>query len=60
MARNDSRDAVGSGSGYLNAGLAFAPTGGLTLSVFFKDLLENAGDVEVANRTLRLEYVWGQ
>lgn len=59
LARNDSRDAVGKGTGYLNAGLAFSPTGGLTLFVYFKDLLENGQDVEVANRTLRLEYVWG-
>lgn len=57
LASNDSdRKAIGRGRGYLNAGLRWSVGGGLTLGVNLKDLAENGGDVNVANRTVRIEY----
>jgi len=56
LALNDSRET--NQRGYFNVGLAVAPLKGLTFAFLFKDLLENAGDIEVANRVLRLEFVW--
>lgn len=58
LAMNDnSGEATGKGRGYLNAGLRWAVGSGLTLSVYFKDLTQNGGSWEVANRTVRIEYV---
>jgi hypothetical protein len=56
LAANDSNGRIGSGRGYLNAGLKWAIGGGLTLAVNLKDLAKNAEDVTVANRTVRIEY----
>lgn len=49
-------EATGKGRGYLNVGIRWAVGGGLTLSAYFKDLLKNGGALEVANRTVRIEY----
>ena len=58
LAMNDNNgEAIGNGGGYLNAGLRWAIGSGLTLSVYFKDLVHNGGSWEVANRTVRIEYV---
>jgi len=47
---------LGRGRGYLDAGLAASPGGGITLSVHFKDLLGNQVHRGFANRTLRIDY----
>ena len=61
LASNDSnRRALGWGRGYLNAGLRCAVGGGLTLGVNLKDLARNArngGNLNIANRTVHMEYV---
>jgi hypothetical protein len=57
LAANDRNGKIGNGRGYLNAGLTWSVGGGLTLAVNLKDLAKNAGDVTVANRTVRIEYV---
>jgi hypothetical protein len=49
--------AIGRGRGYLNAGLKWSIGGGLTLGLNLKDLIENAGEVNVANRTITLDFV---
>lgn len=57
LARNDSNEnALGRGRGYLNTGLKWAVGGGLTLSINLKDLVKNGSDVQVGNRTVRIEY----
>ena len=53
---DNSGDALGRGRGYLNAGVSVYPGAGITLSVHFKDLLENQPHEGIANRTLRLEF----
>jgi hypothetical protein len=49
-------NAIGRGKGYLNAALKISLGGGVTLGVNFKDLARNAEDVDVANRTVRIEF----
>jgi hypothetical protein len=57
LGANDSGGrALGRGHGYLNTGMKCAVGGGLTLGVFLKDLVKNAGDVTIGNRTVRIEY----
>jgi hypothetical protein len=45
------------GRGYLNAALKWSISGGLTLGVNFKDLMNNGRESTVANRTVSLEYI---
>jgi hypothetical protein len=52
---DNSGNAIGRGRGYLNAGISVYPGAGITLSIHFKDLLENQPHEGFANRTLRLE-----
>ena len=52
---NDSQ-AIGRGKGYLNAALRVSLGGGITLGIHFKDLARNAEDLDVANRTVRIEF----
>ncbi len=54
---DNNANAIGRGRGYFNAGLRWSLGSGLTLAVNFKDIIQNAGAVTVANRTARLEYV---
>ena len=54
---DNSGRAIGKGRGYINAGLKWSVSGGLTLSVNFKDLAENARGSTSTNRTVTLEYV---
>lgn len=48
--------AIRRGKGYLNAALKISLGGGVTLGVNFKDLARNADDLDVANRTVRIEF----
>ncbi|MGB2957507.1 MAG: hypothetical protein WBD30_01320 [Bacteroidota bacterium] len=58
LAANDNEEqAVGQGSGYLNAALRWSFAEGLTLSVNLKDLTRNSTAVDGVNRSVRLEYV---
>jgi hypothetical protein len=58
LAANDSNGkAIGKGHGYLNTGLKWSMGNGLTLGVNLKDLVKNANQVNVGNRTIRIEYV---
>ena len=55
---NDNADSsLGKGHGYLGVALRWSVSGGVTLGVYLKDLLENGGEHTVANRSLRLEFV---
>jgi hypothetical protein len=57
LASNDSDgNALGKGRGYLSAGIRWAVGGGLTLGVNLKDIIKNADDVTVGNRTVKIEY----
>jgi hypothetical protein len=49
-------NAIGRGKGYLNAALKVSVGGGVTLGINFKDLARNGDDVDVANRTVRIEF----
>ena len=53
---DNSGNAIGKGRGYLNAGLKVSLGNGLTLGVCLKDIIRNARGLEVANRTVRIEY----
>ena len=53
---DNSGNALGKGNGYLNAGIKWSIGGGLTLAVNLKDIVKNAGDVNVGNRTVCIEY----
>ena len=53
---DDSGNAVGKGRGYVNAAARISLGGGFTLGVNFKDLTKNGSDVEVADRTVHIEY----
>ncbi|MFN0159567.1 MAG: hypothetical protein ACKVRP_16005 [Bacteroidota bacterium] len=58
VAANDSHaKAVGRGRGYLNFGARWSVGGGFTLGFNLKDIIKNGGDISVANRTVRLEYI---
>jgi len=48
--------AIGRGKGYLNAAMKISVGGGVTIGVNFKDLARNADDLDVANRTVRIEF----
>ena len=52
---NDAQ-AIGRGKGYFNLSLRVSLGGGVTLGVHFKDLARNAEDLDVANRTVRIEF----
>lgn len=54
---DNSAEATGKGRGFLNAGLRWSIGSGLTLAANLKDILHNAGGVNLANRTVKLEYV---
>jgi hypothetical protein len=54
---DDGGEAIGEGWGYLNAGLRWSIGSGLTLAFNVKDILHNSGDVSLANRTVKLEWV---
>jgi len=57
FATNDnSGNALGQGKGYLNGVLSWSVTGGLTLGVCFKDVLQNQREYSLADRTVRLEF----
>ncbi|MEW6509701.1 MAG: hypothetical protein AB1428_01940 [Bacteroidota bacterium] len=49
-------DAIGRGKGYLNAALKVTLGSGLTLGVNMKDLLKNGEDLNIANRTVHIEF----
>lgn len=53
---DDAPGTLGRGRGYLNAGIAASPGGGITISFQFKDLLDNQPHPGFANRTLSIEY----
>ena len=58
FAFNDSnRRAVGRGRGYLNVGVRWSVSGGFTIGLDFKNLIKNRDQVDVGNRTLRIEFV---
>ncbi len=58
LASNDSNHrAVGRGRGYLDTGIRWSVGAGFTLGVNFKDLTQNGGSLNVANRTVHIEYV---
>ncbi len=58
LASNDSNaKAIGKGRGYLNAGLRWSVGSGLTLGVNLKDIIRNGTDLNVGNRTVRIEFV---
>jgi len=58
LASNDSNGkALGKGRGYLNAGFRWSVGSGLTLGVNLKDIIKNGTNVNVGNRTVRIEYV---
>jgi hypothetical protein len=58
LAANDNeKQALGQGSGYVNAALRWSFGEGLTLSVNLKDLTKNSTVVDGVNRSVRLEYV---
>jgi hypothetical protein len=58
LASNDNTGkAIGRGRGYLNSGIRWSVGGGLTLGVNLKDIIKNGGDVNVGNRTVKIEYV---
>lgn len=55
---NDSdNEATSRGRGFLNFGMKWSVGGGLTLGLNLKDVVKNAGDVQVGNRTVELEYL---
>ncbi len=49
--------APGKGRGYLNAAFRWSISGGLTLGVSFKDLLQNGNEDSASIRTVSLEYI---
>jgi hypothetical protein len=58
LGSNDTgNNTLGEGKGYLNMALRCSLGGGLTLGINFKDLVDNGGNVTVANRTVHIEYV---
>jgi hypothetical protein len=56
-ANDNDEQALGKGTGYLNAALRWSFGDGLTLSVNLKDLTKNSAVVDGVNRSVRLEYV---
>ena len=50
-------NSTGSGKGYLGMALRCSLGGGLTAGINLKDLAHNGGNVTVASRTVRLEYI---
>jgi hypothetical protein len=54
---DNSGSAVGKGRGYLNAALKWSFSGGITLGVYFKDILINSRETTLVNRTARIEVV---
>ncbi len=54
---DNDHQALGKGRGYLNLAWNFSLGSGLTVGINFKDLFKNNGEVDGANRTVRLEYI---
>jgi hypothetical protein len=56
-ANDDAEDALGKGTGYLNAGLRWSIGEGITLGFSMEDLTRNSSIIDGPSRTVRLEYV---
>jgi hypothetical protein len=56
-ANDDEKQAVGQGTGYLNAAFKWSIGEGFTVSVNLKDLTSNSAVVEGIKRSVRIEYV---
>jgi hypothetical protein len=53
---DNSPNSIGQGKGYLNAGIRWSLSAGLTLGFDLKNIVQNQDKVSFANRTIKVEY----